>query len=291
MPSGRLSEDEQQDRILENLQSTPGDGEGLIDTTVSVIPTGSPPLPEDKYQLLKEECSRTRDELRQVRDNYDRGLRRRNVELRQASQFVGHLLRESRRSKDSITGLQNELNDVRRQLKDANTLPQVPGKEFSVTQVDSLSISEVGEKVTALNDEIFLAAAVLGGALIHESFEVSQTKLDAAAAESREIIGEKLTNILIAQSRKPEPNVNTLLVQVVLQIVMVKFCFFKIQSWYPGDSAFGGYLAAIYSEIRSNGKHCIDSKPSFCLTQHFFRGTGRFRSMACSYSCSYQTQH
>ena len=215
--------------------------------------------PKDKYQLLKEEYSRTqdelRDELRQARatiDNYDRELRRRNGELR-------HLQHESQQSKDSINGLQNELIDVHQQLEDAKNLSEVRGKELIGAQVflskaDTLSISEAGEKVTALNEEISQTAAILGKALIRKHREVFQTELAAATAESQEMVGEELTDILITQSRQSEPEVNPLLVQVVLQIFMVKFCVSKIQSWYPADSAFGGFLSAIYSEIRSSGK-------------------------------------
>ena len=180
--------------------------------------------------------------------------------MRQASQLIGNLQHENQRFKDSISGFQNELNIVHQQLEDAKT--EVRGKELfgahaHSTEADILSISEVGEKVTALNEEIFQAAATLGETLIYKRYEVlvSQTELDAAVAESRGMVGEKLTNTLIAQSRKPEPEVNPLLVQVVFQIFMVKFCVSKIQSWYPGDSAVGGILAAIYSDIRSTGKH------------------------------------
>ena len=116
----------------------------------------------------------------------------------------------------------------------------------------TLLISEVGQKVTALNEEVFQAAATLGEALIHKRHEISQTELDAAAAVSREMVGEKMTNILITQSQKPEPEVNPLLVQVVLQMFTAKFCFSYIRSWYPGDLAIGEVLSAIYREIRSN---------------------------------------
>ena len=122
----------------------------------------------------------------------------------------------------------------------------------------------MGEKVAALNDVIFQAAAALGESLIHNRYGLSQKELDAAVAESREMVGEKLTNILVAQSQKPEPEVNPLLVQVVLQILMVKFCVSEIKSWwYLGDSAVGEILTAIYSEIRLTSKHPIDSKPCF----------------------------
>ena len=146
---------------------------------------------------------------------------------------------------------------------DAKTLSGGPEVSSTRTKADALSISEVGEKVTALNEEIFQAAATLGQTLIHKRHEVTQTELEAATAVSYEMIGEKMSKLLIAQSQKPESEVNPLLVQVVLQIFMVKFCVSKIQSWYPGDSAIGEFLSAIYSDIRSKGKHRIDSKPNF----------------------------
>ena len=202
---------------------------------------------------LNHEVSKGSEELRQVRATLDREVSRSKADLRQAIRYIGQLQHENQRSKDYIDGLQNELNNVRQQLEDAKTLSVVRGKELFGAQVDTLSISEVSEKVTALNDENFLAAATLGKAFIHKSHE---TNLDAAAAESQEMVGEKLTNILIAQSQKLEAEVNPLLVQTVLEIIMVKFCVSKIQSSYPGDSRFS------YSEISSTGKHCIDSKSS-----------------------------
>ena len=153
---------------------------------------------------------------------------------------------------------------VYQQLEDAKNLSEVRGKELSdiqvfLTKADALSISEVGEKVHALNEEIFQAAATLGETLRHKRLKLSHKDLDATAAESRKMVGGMITDILFTQSQKPEPEINPLLVQVVLQIVIIKFCVSKIQSWYPADSTFGGFLSAIYSQIRSNGKHLIDS--------------------------------
>ena len=237
------------------------------DRGMSSIPTGFPSRPKDKYQLLKEEFHRNRDKLRQTRaqlENYDRELRRKNEELGSYQRHVGYLQHEKQRAKDTINGLQNDLNNVHQQLEDAKNLSEVRGKELLgaqvfLTKADTLSIAEVGEKVTALNEEIFQAASTLKEALVHKRHEVSRTELEAAAAVSKEMVGEKMTNILITQSQKPELEVNPLLVQVVLQIFMIKFCVSKIQSWYP-DPTIEGFLSAIYSDIRSTGKHCIDSK-------------------------------
>ena len=267
---GHHSEDEQQDPTSDSeiKQSTPQ------------VP--GPPPSNDKYQLLKEEYHRTRDELRQAHviiENYDRELRKRTGELHKGGHHpTGPNDLQPGSSKDSITDLQNELINVHQQLEDAKALSEVRGKELLDTRVFldkvdtlSISISEVGEKVTALNEENFQAAATLGEALIYKRYELSQKDLDKAAAGSQKMAGEKMTKLLITtQSQKPEPEVNPLLVQAVLQIFMVKFCVSKIQSWYPGDSIIGGFLSAIYSEIRSTGKHRIDSKTKFCLTHNNF---------------------
>ena len=166
--------------------------------------------------------------------------------------------------------LQNELINVNQQLKDAKNL----------SKIDRISISKVGEKVAALNEEIYQAADTLGEALIYKRRALSLAEMDDAAAASRNIVGEKMTNVLITQSlaQNPEAEINPLLLQVVLRIFMVKFCVAKIKSWYPGpesqdsESVAGGFLSAIYSHIRSTGmcRTGIDLKTKFCLTYNNF---------------------
>ena len=265
-PPVHYSENEQQNRShhLNRTRTSESQGSGYTGytqwTSNYILPGG----PKDAYQ---DQYYRTRDELKQTRamlGNNDRELepRRRDGELRQAShwQIIDNLRHDNQRSTDTISSLQNELINIYRQLKDAEKLSEVREKDLFLANADTLTISEseleVGEKVTALNVEIFRAAATLGEALVHKRREVSLTDrrdLDAAAAVSQEMIGEKLTKLLIAQSQKPGPEVNALLVQIVLQIFMVKFCV--LQSWYPGDCAVGKILSAIYSQIRSTGKH------------------------------------
>jgi molecular chaperone GrpE (heat shock protein) len=280
---GHHPEDGKQDRSLletriTDEQSTPqvpgyvGQRFKLVDTFMSFIPTRGPQPPKDKYQTLKEEYYRIRDELRQslaIIENYDRELKRGNGALRQTSQYVGHLQHECQLSKDSNNDLQNELNDVHQQLKDAKTLSDLSGSQSS--KDDTLSISDVGEIVAILDEEIFQAAATLGEFLIHKHHELSQADLVAAVAVSQEMVGGKVTNVLMKQSlaQKGELEVNPLLVQVVLQIFMVKFCVSKLQSWYPGDSVIGDFLATIHSEIRLTGKHRIEFT-KFCLTYNNF---------------------
>ena len=209
-------------------------------------------------EQTKDKLEQIRDELKQSTAKYDRELRRRDEEFRQASQIIDNLRHDNQRSTDNIRSLQNELFNIRQQFQDAKNLSEVREKELAgfkafLAEADTLSISEICEKVTALNEEIFQTAATLADALVHKPHEVSQTELDTAYAVSQEMVGEKMTKLLIFQSQKPKPKVNPLLVQVVLQIFIVKFCVSKIQSWYPNDSLLSQFLFTIYSEIRSNG--------------------------------------
>jgi hypothetical protein len=244
-------------------QQNQSQGSGYPQWLTNYFLPGGPPLKDTYYNLN----DRTRDELKQARtdiQNYDRELKRRNGELHQANQIIDSLRHDNQRLTDTNRSLQNELINVHQQLEDAKNLSEVHEKELVdspalLTKADTSSISEICEKVTALNEKIFQAAATLGDALVHKHREVSQTDLEAAAAVSQEMVGGKMTKLLIAQSQKPEPEVNPLLVQVVLQIFMVKFCVSKIQSWYPGNPAIGDFLSKIYSQIRSTGKHRIDS--------------------------------
>jgi hypothetical protein len=269
-PRGHHSEDEQH-----TLESSPAQGSGYTHTKLREGPSLKDKY-QNRYYRTRDVLKQTRDELKEARamlGNYDHKLRRRNGDLRQANQVIESLHHDNQRLTDTNRSLQNELINVHHQFEDARTLSEVRGKELVGSQVfltkaDTLSISEIGEKVTALNEEIFQAAAALADALVHNRHEVPQADWEAAAAVTQEMVGEKMTKLLIDQSQKPEPEVNPLLVQVVLQIFMVDFCVSKIQSWYPGDSDIGDFLSAIYSQIRSTGKasHLISKNQILILT-------------------------
>ncbi|KAF8805140.1 hypothetical protein BYT27DRAFT_7213115 [Phlegmacium glaucopus] len=227
------------------------------------MPTvANPQPPKDKYQTLKEDYRQLQYDLKQTNmhlEGYKQELRRTRTELRNASHYANELHHEKPRWEDHMNGIQNELNNIHQQLDGAKNLSEIHGADLFYAQVfltkaDTLSISEVGEKVIALNEEIFQAAATLGEALIHQHHELPAEDWNVAAAESQQMVGNTISNILITQALKPEPQVNPLLVQVALQVFMVKFCVSKIQSWYPSDVNIEEFLDAIYSEIRSSGQ-------------------------------------
>jgi hypothetical protein len=82
----------------------------------------------------------------------------------------------NQQSKDTIRSLQNELINVHATFmsnqKTLKTFLKFTRKNLLI--LDTLSISEVGEKVTALNEENFQVAAALGEALVHKSREVDR---------------------------------------------------------------------------------------------------------------------
>ena len=133
----------------------------------------------------------------------------------------------------------SDLGHVRRQ---GNTIMSV---------ADTLSTTDVMQKVDALNEEIFQAAALFG-----EMLQTGRTQENVTEAfeKARWMLGEQMASTLVEESVNPPTEVNPLLVQVVLQIAITTWCRFVISSWKPGDATVEDFLAAIYSEIRQFGE-------------------------------------
>ena len=80
---------------------------------------------------------------------------------------LNHVQHKIQQLKDTNISLQNELNNVNQQLEDAKALCGVCRKELFgawvfLTKAELLTL-EMGEKVTALNEEIFHVAATWRG--------------------------------------------------------------------------------------------------------------------------------
>jgi len=163
------------------------------------------------------------------------------------------LLEENRSLKD-------ELEAVKVQLADAKALSEARGKELKgfqvfLTPADTLSTADIVQKVNALNEEIFQAAALLGEMLrMTERTDRTQEQITEAFEKAKWMLGEHMAAILAAESMNPRRDLNPLLVQVVLQIAMTTWCRFVVSSWKPNDSTMADFLAAIYSGIRQIGE-------------------------------------
>ena len=204
----------------------------------------------------KEELHRTKAKLQQI--EFQR-MRTDNANMNRA---CFELDSENQRLKDTIRSLQHELSNTVRELQEYQNLSDIRGKELIGTQVcltkaDLLSISDVKEKVNALNDENFQASVSLGDSLIHHKYKLPTLEKKAAYAEASRTISKPLTSALIMEAQKPEPEINPLLVQVVLELYLVHFCSSMIESWFPGNRETSDFLTTIYTEIRRTGGSVI----------------------------------
>jgi hypothetical protein len=241
-----------------NIAPTSGYSSGIGRSIAGVIvgPGGPAQPPRDR---TKEELHRTRAKLQQLEYEFRRA-RSDNANLHRT---CFELDSENRRNQDTIRSLQHELTNVGRELQEYKDLyihrREVIGAQAFLRKADLLSISDVKDKVNALNDENFQASASLGDSLIHLKYELAKEEQEAAFAEVCRTVSEPLARALVKETQKPEPKVNPILVQVVLEMYLVHFCSFKVESWFPGNRETSDFLTTIYGEIRRTGEFIICS--------------------------------
>jgi len=169
--------------------------------------------------------------------NYYNQARQLDMELRSAVKHIHYLEGE-------LKGAKNELSGVKQQLSDAVNLSEVRGKELKgaqvfLTKADTLSVTDVIQKVGALNEEIFQMAAFLGEVLVYEVYgegedrATSRTQaINGFFARAEKMLGTQLATALaqesIAEPREPS---NPLLVQIVMQIALTQWCAFMGSRW------------------------------------------------------------
>ncbi|KAJ2935096.1 hypothetical protein H1R20_g2038, partial [Candolleomyces eurysporus] len=116
-------------------------------------------------------------------------------------------------------------------------LSEVRGKELKDAQMflgkaDTLSVTDVIQKVDALNEEIFQMAAFLAEVLIYEVLQPDANRLEHRQAaiqltyeSARHTLGDTLANTLAHESvNEPKEESNPLLVQIVMQIALTNWC-------------------------------------------------------------------
>jgi len=255
----------QQQQLLEVAQAiAPKPGSRSTTTVLGIGMGGSSDKPQSsKEKSLRRKILELEFALQQANSsamNLDHHYRklwsRANAqgEELQKSQHQVHRLLDDNRS------LTHELEAVKVQLTDAKTLSEVRGKELKgaqvfLTKADTLSTTDVVQKVNALNEEIFQAAALLGEMLQNtERTDRTQEQVTVAFEKAKWMLGEHMAAILAAESVNLRTDLNPLLVQVVLQIAITTWCRFVVSSWKPSDTPVADFLAAIYSEIRQVGE-------------------------------------
>ncbi|KDR69826.1 hypothetical protein GALMADRAFT_214905 [Galerina marginata CBS 339.88] len=175
-------------------------------------------------------------------------------EYRRLKQAYHELELEFTRFKDNNTSLQHELAAAHRQLDDSKALSETRGRELVgaqvfLTKADSLSISDIVEKVGVLNEEIFQTAASLGETLVHTARRASSRTMQDPYDRTYRAIGEPLMELLIDQRNH---EVNEFVALVVGSVLLVNFCVSKLDSWCPDDMALDASLGTLYHEIRKS---------------------------------------
>ncbi|KAJ2917958.1 hypothetical protein MD484_g2425, partial [Candolleomyces efflorescens] len=138
---------------------------------------------------------------------------------------------------EELKSVRNELAAVKQQLSDAVNLSEVRGKELKgaqvfLTKADTLSVTDVVQKVSALNEEIFQMAAYLGEVLVYEVLEPEADRQEHRQAAIKSTydralgyLGETLANALAQHSViEPKEESNPLLVQIIMQIALTNWC-------------------------------------------------------------------
>jgi hypothetical protein len=101
-----------------------------------------------------------------------------------------------------------------------------------VIKADTLSVTDVVQKVNALNEETFQMAAYLGEMLVYEVLELGadrqehrQTVIKCTYERALGYLGETLANALAQHSMiGPKEESNPLLVQIIMQIALTNWC-------------------------------------------------------------------
>ncbi len=200
---------------------------------------------EGETARAQEHCQRLTYELHRV-----------SGESRAQARNVNTLGHENQRLKEMIEGLQLELRAVTKKYDDAKLLSDTRGKELHgaqmfLTKADSLSVSELIQKVNALNEEIFQAAASLGDFIIRYRWDIPDADLQVRQKGSSDVLGTPLIQILTTEAQKQDEPANPLLVQITLQVLLTSFCASMIRTWSHDDST-DSYLQKLYDQIRAS---------------------------------------
>ncbi|KAF8901863.1 hypothetical protein CPB84DRAFT_1746871 [Gymnopilus junonius] len=211
--------------------------------------------PRDReWQRAMNEIHHLRSELKYVKDEY-RGCRH--------AYHEAHA--ERLRLRESVGGLQHELSNVYKELEETKNLSEIRGRELVgaqvfLTKADSLSVSDVCEKIMVLNEEIFQAAASLGETLTKTKRNMTEADMKKHYERSCGFVGEPMVNLLLDQARRQDPDVNMLIVQAALSVFLVGFCVTKLLPWHLNDKAIDGFLGNLYTEIRASEEQAVTGR-------------------------------
>jgi len=200
--------------------------------------------------------------LREERDRSQAALEAKDLEIQRIHEHYQDELKQQRKKyKSTIEGLEYEVGNLQHKFNEVTSLSDTRGRELAGAQTflstaDTISVSEVVDKVTALNEEIFQAAAYLGDCVQHSSRRYDSLipdDKDKAHRNTKRILKDGLTGLLDHKRREDWP-INFLLVQVTVQTLLVEDCRAAICSWYQSDSTINKSLQDMYDRICTSGR-------------------------------------
>ena len=249
------------ERSAHTTHETPSAVGGFVSNFLGLRPnpvTKEAQLSKDLH-IAKKQIRFLEGEARRAQENWQRVSyenHRVSVECRTQARNVNTLSHENQRLKETIEGMQLELRAVTKKYEDAKLLSDTRGKELHgaqtfLTKADSLSVSDLIQKVNALNEEIFQAAASLGDFITRTRWDISVAELQTRQKCSSDVIGTPLVQILITEAQKQDEPVNPLLVQITLQVLLASVCATMIRAWSHTDGP-DAYLKMLYDQIRTS---------------------------------------
>ncbi|KAF9523711.1 hypothetical protein CPB83DRAFT_862335 [Crepidotus variabilis] len=213
----------------------------------------------------QEEIERLKDDVRKAQQNTDKyalELQKSQLETKTFYNNFKGAQHETYRLHDQVQRLEHELKIMSKKYEDTKLISDARGKELVGAQVflnkaDSLSVSDLVQKVNGLNEEIFQAAASLEEVLRFSKHDITEEKLQKRADYTCGLIGQPLAQFVHKEAQKPGGAANPLLVQITIQVCLTAFCAVKIQTWAAGERAIDQYLKKLYSEIHASTDQAV----------------------------------
>ena len=179
------------------------------------------------------------------------------TELEAAKYRNQNLEAQNKGLEDQLTSLSTQLHRIKAehqqtlQLLEAKT-SALKGAQVFLTKEDTFSGADVISMVDALNAETLQLAAFMADRL-----EDTQKDLNTAAeqvkARAIRSIGEPLVHMLGNVPVQPNPDQDSMRLQIALQVSLIYSCNEIIESWMPGYWNYGNFLADIHSRIVDAG--------------------------------------
>ncbi|TFK31141.1 hypothetical protein BDQ12DRAFT_756654 [Crucibulum laeve] len=144
------------------------------------------------------------------------------------------------------------------QLLESRT-KELKAAQLFLTKTDEYSESELIHMVESLNSEIFQAAAILSESL---GLEYISAGANIEVTESMgNVLGKPLVCILLQMKAHVTQDIDTLPVQVALQVIMITACMQIVHSWtLLDDHRYEGFMSSLYSKIQDSGDQAVSGR-------------------------------